>query len=350
VEGLPKVKAVAAGYNYSLALTESGEVYAWGWNEEGQLGLGDTEDRLTPTKVEGLPKVKAIAAGGAHSLALTESGEVYVWGYNASGQLGLGDTEARLTPTKVEGLPKVKAIAAGGAWPIRYVVEAGHSLALTESGEVYAWGNNAFGQLGLGDTEDRLTPTKVEGLPKVKAVAAGYDHSLALTESGEVYAWGNNASGQLGLGDREVRLTPTKVPGLARVKAIAAGGDSRSIDASLVESYAAGTDMEDEDTDTDNVDTEEQPTGYSLALAESGEVYAWGNNSRGQLGLGDTGTCLVPTQVPGLAKVKAIAAGQLHSLALTESGEVYAWGVNWGGEEDHLTPTKVTALSRRPAY
>ena len=72
--------AVAAGAMHSLVLTESGEVYAWGDNDDGQLGLGDREERLTPTKVEGLPKVKAIAAGGVHSLALTESGEVYAWG------------------------------------------------------------------------------------------------------------------------------------------------------------------------------------------------------------------------------------------------------------------------------
>ena len=96
----------------------------------------------------------AIAAGKTHSLALTESGEVYAWGDNDGGQLGLGDREERLTPMKVEGLPKVKAIAAVG----------GHSLALTESGEVYAWGNNEFGQLGLGDREERLTPTKVTDL------------------------------------------------------------------------------------------------------------------------------------------------------------------------------------------
>ena len=96
--------AVAAGAMHSLVLTESGEVYAWGDNDDGQLGLGDREERLTPTKVEGLPKVKAIAAGGGYSLALTESGEVYAWGNNAIGQLGLGDREERLTPTKVTDL------------------------------------------------------------------------------------------------------------------------------------------------------------------------------------------------------------------------------------------------------
>ena len=70
---------------------------------------------------------------------------------------------------------------------------------------------NCWGQLGLGDTEGRLTPTKAPGLPKVKAIAAGWRHSLAITESGEVYAWGRNDQGHLGLGDRQNRLTPAKV-------------------------------------------------------------------------------------------------------------------------------------------
>jgi alpha-tubulin suppressor-like RCC1 family protein len=308
---------VVAGEGYSFALADSGEVYAWGNNEFGQLGLGDKEDRLTPTKVPGLTGVKAIIAGGGHFFALTESGEVYAWGWNEAGQLGLGDTENRLTPTKVPGLTGVKAIAiiAGGLY----------SLALTESGEVYAWGQNRGGQLGLGDTKDRLTPTKVPGLSGIKAIAAGWDHSFALTDSGEVYAWGDNICGQLGLGDTENRLTPTKVPGLTGVKAIVA------------EAWPS----------------EDQIVGHSLALTEAGEVYAWGWNEAGQLGLGDTNNRLTPTKVPGLTGVKAIAiiAGGGHSLALTESGEVYAWGQNKDGElglgdtNNRLTPTKVPGLT-----
>jgi alpha-tubulin suppressor-like RCC1 family protein len=357
------VKAIAAGTvfydydddsdGYTFALTESGEVYAWGINTDGQLGLGDTEDRLMPTKVPDLTKVKAIAVGGcSHVLVLTESGEVYAWGWNGAGQLGLGDKEDRLTPTKVPGLARVKAIAAGGC----------HSLALTESGEVYSWGFNGTGELGLGDWENRLTPTKVPGLEGVKAIACGYIHSLALTasgkvyrwglhcfhsdeailnrpskvpeldgivavigggwcsfaltESGDVYAWGDNKYWQLGLGDTECRLVPTKVPGLAGVKAIAGG------------SFRGG------------------PHHY-LALTQSGEVYAWGCNDKGQLGLGDTQWRTKPTKVPGLSAVKASAAGWKHSLALTESGEIYGWGANGYGQlgvgdtQDRLTPTKV---------
>jgi alpha-tubulin suppressor-like RCC1 family protein len=105
-----KVKAIAAGSDYSLALTEAGEVYAWGWSYYGQcrnIGLGNREQDLllTPTRVAGLAKVKAIAAGSDHSLVLTEAGEVYACGDNQYGQLGLGDRESRLTPVRVPGLP-----------------------------------------------------------------------------------------------------------------------------------------------------------------------------------------------------------------------------------------------------
>ena len=311
--GGSKVEAIAAGRDHSLALTKSGEVYAWGLNESGQLGLGDKEDRFTPTKVPGLPRVKAIAAGLEHSLALTESGEVYAWGRNEYGELGLGDTEKRLTPTKVPGLGRVTAIAAGEH----------HSLALTEAGEVYAWGRNEYGQLGVGMGDYKiglaLVPTKVLE-ERVTAIAAGEHHSLALTEAGEVYAWGWNEYGQLGVGtgdyeEIEVAVRPMKVPGLGRVTAIAAGWF------------------------------------HSLALTEAGEVYAWGWNELGQLGLGDTENRLTPTKVPELGRVTAIAAGGAHCLALTEAGEVYVWGVIGRGvrsrdSEQWLTPTKVPGLPR----
>jgi alpha-tubulin suppressor-like RCC1 family protein len=169
----------------------------------------------------GLTRIKAIAAGADHSLALADSGDVYSWGLKSDEYARLQDslyksgTEEyeyviaeylkakavrRRTPTKVPGLIRVKAIAAG----------EGYSLALTESGEVYTWGWNEHGRLGLGDTDDRLLPTMVPGLRNVKAIA-GWAHSLALTEAGEIYAWGSNEWGQLGLGDTENRLTPTKV-------------------------------------------------------------------------------------------------------------------------------------------
>jgi alpha-tubulin suppressor-like RCC1 family protein len=203
----PAIRAVVPGNYHAFALTESGELYAWG-PMGSVLGLGDDRNYLRPTKVPGLSNIKAIFLDSGlldhYTFALTESGEVYAWGGNEKGQLGLGDAKDRRRPTKVPGLARVKSIAVGGGLIF--------ALALTESGEVYAWGQNERGQLGLGDREDRLTPTKVPGLTGIKAIAAGHSHSLALTESGEVYAWGRNDKGQLGLGDTGDRLTPTRIP------------------------------------------------------------------------------------------------------------------------------------------
>ena len=145
------IVSVAAGYGHSLALTESGEVWAWGNNWYGQLGDGTTTDRYTPVLVEGLGDVVSIAAGYGHSLAFTESGEVWAWGDNGYGQLGDGTTTDRSIPVLVEGLGDVVSIAAG------YY----HSLALTASGEAWSWGNNYYGQLGDGTTTDHYTPVQV---------------------------------------------------------------------------------------------------------------------------------------------------------------------------------------------
>ena len=212
--------AVAAGCAQSLVLLANGDVYAFGDNEYGGLGLGDTTERLTPMKISTLPgPALAIATGCAHSLVLLQNGEVYAFGYNEYGELGLGDTTDRLAPAKIAALPgPATAVAAGCA----------HSLVLLASGDVYAFGWSGYGQLGLGDTTDRLTPVKIAALPgPATAVAAGCAHSLVLLANGDVYAFGYNEYGELGLGDTTERLTPTKITALpGPATAVAASGHS----------------------------------------------------------------------------------------------------------------------------
>ncbi len=141
-----KAAPVAAGLYHSLALTSTGAVFAWGWNIVGQLGNGSTNGSDVPVKVRlpGGTKVTGIAAGFAHSLAVTSTGAVFAWGKNYNGDLGNGSTTDSDVPVKVS-LPagtKVTAVAAG----------AEHSLAVTSTGAVLAWGYNADGQLGNGST------------------------------------------------------------------------------------------------------------------------------------------------------------------------------------------------------
>ncbi|WP_018908022.1 RCC1 domain-containing protein [Salinispora arenicola] len=215
------VTAIAAGNDHSLAVTSSGTALAWGDNRFGQLGDESTTDSITPVEVS-LPAgttVTAIAAGDDHSYAVTSSGTALAWGDNGQGELGDGTTTRSSTPIPVS-LPAgttVTAVAGG----------IGHGLAVTSTGTVLAWGLNSDGQLGDGTITDSSTPVAVD-LPAdttVTAVAAGRRHSLAVTSTGTVLAWGLNSDGQLGDGTITDSSTPVAVdlPADTTVTAVAAG-------------------------------------------------------------------------------------------------------------------------------
>jgi alpha-tubulin suppressor-like RCC1 family protein len=191
-----KIKGISAGDATGLAVTTDGHALGWGFNGDGQVGDGTTSTQPAPVQVS-LPdgvKVTAVAAGQRHSLALTGQGQVLAWGFNGDGQLGIGNRDGSLVPvtTKLPAGTKVSGLFAG----------CFHSVALTAAGRVFFWGAGARGQLGNGGTADRATPVQVK-MPagtKVTGVSAGCSHTLALTAAGKVYAWGSGARGQLGNG------------------------------------------------------------------------------------------------------------------------------------------------------
>jgi hypothetical protein len=164
----------------------------------------------------------AIAAGSNFGLALTSTGTVYAWGDNADGQLGEGSTTQRLTPVEVSDLTGIAHIAAGGK----------HSLAIGSGGTVSAWGDNSEGQLGIGSSDSgaHSTPAQVSGLANIDQVAAGSDFSLAIrTQTDALYGWGDNAYGQLGDGTYNTpQLTPQPV-NLSGAPSAVAGGDRHSL-------------------------------------------------------------------------------------------------------------------------
>ena len=296
------IAKIYAGGSHSFILTEDGEVYAFGNNKNGQLGLDDNLERLIPTKIDsthyGNKKIIEISAGSLHSLILTEDGEVYAFGNNKKGQLGLNDTDERLVPTKIDsnyyGNKKITQISTGDS----------HSLILTEDGEVYAFGYNGKGQLGLNNKTDRLVPTKIDsthyGNKKIAQIFAGSLHSFVLTEDGEIYAFGLNGNGQLGLNDKTDRLVPTKIDsthyGNKKITQISLGGL------------------------------------HSLILTEDGEAYAFGYNKKGQLGLGYVEEYLIPTKINSTEKIIQIAAGGSHSAFSVIDGKTYTFGQNDSGQ------------------
>jgi alpha-tubulin suppressor-like RCC1 family protein len=205
--GAGTAAASAAAHRAGRAAATGGSLRDWGLNDFGQLGNGTTTSSDTPVKVQLPPgtRVTSMRAGCGHTLALTTTGHVLAWGDNSDGELGDGTTTDSDTPVKVKLPPgtKVKAIRAGCL----------HSLALTTTGHVLAWGFNAQGELGNAATTNSDTPVKVK-LPngtKVKAISAGAAHSLAFTRNGRLYAWGFNGEGELGDGTTTDSDTPVRV-------------------------------------------------------------------------------------------------------------------------------------------
>jgi alpha-tubulin suppressor-like RCC1 family protein len=204
------VKAVAVGQarNEAVAVTSTGRVYAWGQNQQDALCVKNTK-LTTPVEVPGLSDVAAAAGGSTHMLYLTASGHVLVCGSNENGELGLGEGVAvAKTPTEVPGLSDIKQIsAAGGA--------GGRSAAVNSKGELFMWGDNQFGQIGVGSSAQVIwTPEHVSLPEAVASVAVGGDLPtgngavLALTSSDALYGWGDGAGDAIGDGSTVDERSP----------------------------------------------------------------------------------------------------------------------------------------------
>lgn len=341
--------AVAAGQYHTLALTASGQVYAWGDNTNGQLGDGTTVSKSSPTLVSGLTDVVAIAAGARHSLAVTRTGALWTWGQNTSGQLGDATTTQRTSPVQVTALSSVAGVAAGQS----------HSLAVTTAGSVYTWGNNGWGQLADGTfAGQRATPYAVPGLAGVIAVAAGAYHSLAVrtdgTSTGVVWSWGRNASSELGDGTTANRSTP--VAGLHEVATVDGGATHTLAVRADGSTWGWGANWSGQLGDGTTT-TRTTPTliamdgpaartalgdGFSLVLAADATAWGAGAHNTGQTGDIGQGTPnrLRPARILHAgASVTNLAAGEAHGVALRGDGRVVAWGLNQFGQVGNGTTT-----------
>ncbi|MFE5910734.1 RCC1-like domain-containing protein [Streptomyces wedmorensis] len=222
VPRLTNIKDIAAGGKHALALDTGGQVYSWGDNAYGQLGNNRTGDsRTVPDRVQGMPKVKQISAGCDFSLALLENGKVYAWGRGIHGQLGNGTRATSSVPRQVLGLENIVEIDAG----------CHHALALTADDTVKSWGYNLYGQLGNSSTKSATLPVDVDWVEGVSDIEAGAFHNYVKTSDSHVWGWGNNQYGQLLESDeafdsnvsRTNRTAPVEIPRLEGVQHLAAG-------------------------------------------------------------------------------------------------------------------------------
>jgi len=313
-------------------------VYSWGSGVDGQLGHGVIDYNksiLGNNYVETIPKpidylknlsIVNVSAGTYHSAALSNDGKVYTWGKNVHGILGhgsnlsgsniinnnnssskasSGDDEICLAPKLLQSIPSnIKQVSCGEA----------HTAVLTKDGELYTWGFNgssgflfsSLGALGIGDTikGDVKIPTKVyvggKDDVRLKSISSGKSHMLGLGLEGEVWVWGEGKTGIVGDGGQNDAPEPVPI------------GLFLEMDVTITQ-IACGQ-------------------AFNLALSDKGDVYSWGSNDQGQLGVGSgfgTDTYSMetyPAQIKTLKNIKHIAAGTHHALAVGQKGEVYMWG------------------------
>jgi alpha-tubulin suppressor-like RCC1 family protein len=302
-----RIRLAAAGYRHLAVVAEDGAVYTCGHGVYGQLGLGDAQPRRRLTRVPQAvfagSRVITVACGSWHTMAVTAAGHAWTCGYNEYGQLGVGDTADRL------GFTQVDAGQPGGARIVMAVCGWRHSVVVSAEGRVWAFGWGDYGILGHNDEQGRLVPTllsaEVFDESKIVTVAAGGCHTMAVGENGALWAWGWGSSGQLGLGDINDRRVPTLV------------GAEEVFGGSKVRMAACGY-------------------FHTLVVTEAGELWACGQGAQGQLGLNDEQDRLVPTRVDpqhfAHAPISAIAAGASHSAAVTAGGALYTWGKGEAGD------------------
>ena len=284
--------AIAAGSVHSLALKDDGTLWAWGRNRDGQLGFGDPDfdEQHTPAQVGADDDWAVVAAREEHSLAIKNDGTLWAWGDNGDGQLGLGDDDERYEPEQVGADEDWVAVVAGDE----------HTLAIKQDGSLWAWGYNGDGQLGLGDDEDRYVPVRVGSDYDWVFVVAGEESTIAGKSDGSLWGWGENSDCQLGT--EYCEYVPDIIPPLPEMSftTVIPGGN------------------------------------FTLAFDLDGAYWAWGNNSRGQLGLGDIGpgtSRFEPEQADHGLDWEFLKAGRSqHVLALAADGTLWSWGDNTYGQ------------------
>lgn len=281
----------------TIGIKTNGTLWAWGGNQDGQLGLnssqpgGEAPGIDSPTQVgsgTNWKTVFSILESNPKTAAIKNDGTLWIWGNGFGGGLGLGDVVSKSSPTQ---------LGAGTNWASlsfsRY-----HTLALKTDNTLWSWGYNGWGELGLLDRVYRSSPTQIGTGTDWSLISSGNYTSFAIKTNGTLWGWGRNVNGELGINDRISRSSPTQI------------GSATDWDKVSVSSYNNAV----------------------LAVKTDGTLWAWGRNDvSGQLGLNNTIQRSSPTQVGSDTNWDNIYTGGAQSFAIKTTGTLWAWGTNSNG-------------------
>jgi alpha-tubulin suppressor-like RCC1 family protein len=294
--------------SHALAIKSNGTLWTWGDNSQGQLGLNDRfVYRSSPVQIGALTSWSQIVTGDRRSFAIKTDGTLWSWGFNDDGQLGLGDTLRRSSPVQVGALTDWYRITAG----------AGATVALKTNGTMWSWGNNGDGELGQNTNyaNRRSSPVQIGALTTWANVDSGRDHIVATKTDGTLWVWGDNVNGQLGINDTNDRSSPVQVGALTTWSR--GSGGAR----------------------------------FTIALRNNGALWSWGLNSDGELGLGNTVSRSSPVQIGSLTTWSKIAAGNTRCIVIKTDRTMWVWGSSGQGQlglndtESRSSPVQLGSLT-----
>ena len=319
VSGGHSFVALSSNVHSYCGLTDAGEIYCWGWNGIGSIGIGVLDDQVynTPQKVASNETFTALDGDWYHFCAVADSGDVYCWGYNRDGGIGVDPATGPETCVGFGGVPCASSpvLADGQHTYTDVAVGYFHSCAIDDAGDTYCWGTNYDGQFGNGNTSSITTATAVAGPAGMNFafIDANWSHTCGITDADELYCWGHNNGGRLGDGTETQRLSPVLVT---------------------------------TDGSTSSWSTVSASNGYTCGTTTSNDGYCWGFNSNGKLGTGDWFYYTSPANIAGGHAFTAVSAGFTNACALTDSGTPYCWGFeDFGALGNGQWPTIETPAS-----
>jgi alpha-tubulin suppressor-like RCC1 family protein len=271
------------------ALKRAGTLWLWGRNQSGQLGQNNIVDSSSPVQVGALTDWALVSTGDQHTAAIKTAGSLWTWGQNNAGQLGLntqGFDTYRSSPVQVGSLTNWAQVSVGTA----------RTLAVKTDGTLWAWGANTFGEIGNNSTLNRSSPVQIGSLTNWKQVVTSTNHSSAITTGGQLYAWGSNSYGRLGDGTVVSKSSPVQIGVLTNWSQVASSGS------------------------------------HTLSVKTDNTLWAWGRNTNGRLGDGTVVNKSSPVQIGILVNWAAVAGSGESSAAVKTDGTLWSWGRNQSGE------------------